>query len=166
MLSFIKNSFSNSSGSKLWMVIIGAALGVLLILLGNHTPKKELQNDASPSFDQEELLLYQDYLEERIVSLCQSVSGVGRVTAIVTLEGGFEDVYATQWESGNETYVILGSGSSASALQISRTMPQIAGIGIVCDGGSNAAIRQELTDLLSAAFDLATHRIYVTTRKE
>lgn len=164
MLSFFKNGFPTSSKSKLWIILGGAALGVFLILLGNGSPKSTSQSNAAKSFDQDELILYQDYLEERVVNLCQSVSGVGKVTAVVTLEGGFEEIYATQWESGNEVYVILGSGSSASPLPISRALPQIAGIGIVCDGGGNAAVRQELTDLLSATFDLATHRIYVTVR--
>ena len=162
MLSFIKKSFPTKN--KLWLIVGCAVLGILLILLGNSVPQSTTKSHTDNSFDREELLRYQEYLEERITGLCQSVAGVGSVTVIVTLEGGFEDVYATQWESGNEVYVILGSGSSASALQISRTMPQIAGVGIVCDGGSNAAVRQELTDLLAATLHLATHRIHVTAR--
>lgn len=164
MLSLFKNNSSTASKSKLWIILGGAALGVLLILLGSSTPNSTSQSNTATTFDQNELILYQDYLEERVINLCQSVPGVGKVTAVVTLAGGFEEIYATQWESGNEVYVILGSGSSASPLQISRALPQIAGIGIVCDGGGNAAVRQELTDLLSATFDLATHRIYVTVR--
>ena len=163
MLSFFKTGGS-SSKSKLWIIMGGAVLGVLLILLGNGAQKSSTQGNTAISFDQDELILYQDYLEERVINLCQSVSGVGKVTAVVTLEGGFEEIYATQWESGEEVYVILGNGSSASPLQISRALPQIAGIGIVCDGGGNAAVRQELIDLLSATFDVATHRIHVTVR--
>jgi stage III sporulation protein AG len=161
MLSFIKKSVP--AKARLWLVVGCAVLGILLILFGNSAPQSNTENNGD-TFDREELLHYQEYLEERIANLCQSVSGVGRVTVIVTLEGGFDEVYATQWESGNEVYVILGSGSSASALRISRTMPQIAGVGIVCDGGSNAAVRQELTDLLAATLHLATHRIHVTAR--
>lgn len=166
MLSFFKNAFSSSSKTKLWLIVGGATLGVLLILMGNTTPKAQEAAPSSAALERQELLLYQTCLEERIVNLCQTVAGVGRVTAVVTLEGGFEEVYATQWESGDEIYVILGSGSSASALHLSRSMPKIAGIGIVCDGGGNAAVRQELTDLLSATFDLASHRIHVTAGKE
>jgi stage III sporulation protein AG len=78
------------------------------------------------------------------------------------LEGGFQSVYATEYQNGNESYVIVGSGSSAKPLFLSREAPQIAGVGIVCRGGNSASVRHELTILISAAFPVPSNRIYVT----
>ncbi len=71
-------------------------------------------------------------------------------------------MYATDVKEGKENYVILGNGSNASALYLTRSAPQIAGIGVVCQGGGNISIRQELLSLLSATFDVNSNRIYIT----
>lgn len=167
MFSFWK---SNENGEekngklKVWIIVIGAVVGIALILLGGSgardAPMEEQGTVYTPSED--EMVLYQGYLEERVKALCESVEGVGNVTAIVTLSGGFESVYATELIDGNEEYVIIGNGSSATALFLSRKAPEIAGVGIVCHGGASANARQELISLVSATFHIPTNRIYVT----
>ena len=148
---------------QLWLILIGAIVGVALILFGSSNQTKEeepAQKLYSPTED--ELVLYQNYLEERVKVLCESVEGVSGVTAVVTLSGSFESVYATELSDGNEEYVIIGSGSNATALFLSRSAPEIAGIGIVCYGGSNVSVRRELISLISATFHLPSNRIYIT----
>lgn len=169
MFSFFKSNEENGEkgNKKTWLILIGAVLGVILIFFGSNVEKAEndtVQKVYSP--DEDELILYQKYLEERVKSICESVHGVQNVTAIVTLAGGFESVYATEERDGNEEYVIIGSGSGAGALFLSRNAPAIAGIGIVCHGGDDAAVRQELTALISAAFHVSTNRIYVTSAEK
>ena len=104
-------------------------------------------------------------MEDRIRTLCESVSGVDRVTVAVTLSGSFTSVYATEYRNGNEEYVVLGSGASAKALYLTRSAPDIAGIGIVCHGGGSERVRCELISLLSATLHVNTNRIYVTEAK-
>ncbi|MBQ9131774.1 MAG: hypothetical protein IJX62_04815 [Clostridia bacterium] len=169
MFSLFKNTESEDRPGKgrLWIIAAGAAVGILLILLGGGIKTGEhAEAESRYELSEDEMILYQNYLEERIKILCESVDGVGDVTAIVTFSGSFESVYATEWEDGNEKYVILGSGSSATALYLTRSAPQISGIGIVCYGGGNANVRQELTSLLSATFHVSTNRIYVTARQD
>ncbi len=163
--SFLKSCMGDGEkgGMRLWLIILAASVGVLLLVFGSKLEKKEeASTDPVYSVDTDEMVRYQSYLEERIRVLCRSVKGVGEVSAVVTLGGGYESVYATQLKNGDEVYVIVGSGSSAEALLISRNAPEIAGIGIVCHGGSNAEVRRELTALLSAAFDIPSNRIYIT----
>ncbi len=152
---------------KAWGILLLAALGVVLLLFGNtQTQKKESTTDSDVSFTQDEMLLYQSYLETRVKTLCESVGGVGDVTAIVTLSGSFEAVYATEWHDGDEEYVVVGSGSGASALLLSRTGPGIVGVGVVCRGAEDASVRAELTSLLCAAFDIPANRIHITAAKK
>ena len=148
---------------RLYLLLGCGLLGILLIVFGSSGKKVEQSNTEKPySTAEDELIIYQDYLEERIRKLCESVSGVKNVTVVVTLSGTFESVYATEWPDGNEEYVILGSGSSASPIYLSRSAPEIAGIGIVCIGGSNDNVRRELISLLSATFHISSNRIYIT----
>ncbi len=149
--------------SKLWLLLLLSAAGILLILFGGSGEETVKETETQPySVASDEMLIYQAYLEERVQTLCRSVRGVGNVTVAVTLSDSFSSVYATEICDGNEEYVILGSGSSASALYLNRAAPQIVGIGIVCSGGSDATVRRELISLLSAAFDIGSNRIYIT----
>lgn len=156
-------------GWHFWLILLGAVVGILLLLFGNGLSKQEESNEASalsPSAV-EVLESYREKLEEEIRSLCESVNGVGAVTVVLTLSGGFTNVYATEEaQNGGEQYVIVGSGSGAAALLLSQSAPEICGIGIVCRGGTNAGVRQELIALLSAAYHVPANRIYVTEAKK
>lgn len=163
MFDFLKKGNLKENGRlRLYLLLGCGVLGILLILFGSSEKKVQQATEEPPySTASDELVIYQDYLESRIKKLCESVSGVGNVTVVVTLSGSFESVYATEWPDGNEEYVILGSGSSASPIYLSRSAPEIAGIGIVCSGGSNDNIRRELISLLSATFHISSNRIYI-----
>ena len=164
MFDFLKKGAMKENGRlRLYLLLGCGLLGILLIVFGSSGKKAEQSNVEKPySTAEDELIIYQDYLEERIKTLCESVSGVKNVTVVVTLSGSFESVYATEWPDGNEEYVILGSGSSAAPIYLSRSAPEIAGIGIVCSGGANDNVRRELISLLSATFHISSNRIYIT----
>ena len=164
MFDFLKKGSLKENGRlRLYLLLGCGVLGILLILFGSSTKSAEKTSTETPySTSTDELVIYQDYLEKRIKTLCESVSGVRNVTVVVTLSGSFESVYATEWPDGNEEYVILGSGSSASPIYLSRSAPEIAGIGIVCSGGANDNVRRELISLLSATFHISSNRIYIT----
>lgn len=163
MFDFLKKGTLKENGKlRLYLLLGCGVLGILLILLGSGTKTIEKTSTETPySTSTDELVIYQDYLEKRIKTLCESVSGVRNVTVVVTLSGSFESIYATEWPDGNEEYVILGSGSSAAPIYLSRSAPEIAGIGIVCSGGANDNVKRELISLLSATFHISSNRIYV-----
>lgn len=150
-----------------YLLLLGAAVGVLLLLWGAGARKDVEEEPESTVYApaQDELVIYREYLEKRIQEVCESVRGVENVTAIVTLDGGFSSEYATEWKDGDECYVIIGSGSSAQALFLSRQAPSIAGIGIVCRGAESSAVQEELTALLCATFRISSNRIHITSAK-
>jgi len=163
MFSFWKNDAESGHGGRFWILLLLGAIGVGLLLFGGAWEKKDAQSPITQAPDaEEELREYQAYLEQRVKTLCESVNGVSNVTVIVTLSGSFQSVYATEWKEGDEKYVIVGSGANAEALLLSRATPSIEGIGVVCRGGGNDARRRELISLISAGFNLASNRIYVT----
>lgn len=159
---------SESNGRlRLILILLGAALGVFLLLFGDRFFKSSSEETAEPAplTSQEELEAYQTYLEGRVKVLCESVRGVDCVTVAVTLTGNFEDIYATETVDGNKEYVIVGSGSGAKALYLTRLAPEIAGIGVVCRGGASSDVQNELSSLLSAAFHVPANRIYIAQAK-
>lgn len=143
--------------------ILGAAAGLILLLWGSFGGTR---GEAAQTSDTAEIEAYCSYLEAQAVKLCESVKGVSGVTVTLTLDGGFEQVYATdRTVSGNTQtfeHVKLGSGSGAQLCAVSVSAPRVAGIGVTCRGGGNERIRAELTELLCAAFGVGANKIYIT----
>lgn len=167
MFSFLK-SHEGEPPKKIyaWILLLGAIAGVALLFLGNRESASGADTQASVyDLSRDEIIIYQTYLEERVEKLCASVNGVGSVSVIVTLEGGFSSEYAVEYKDGNEKYVTVGSGSSQNGLFLKRNAPQIVGVGVVCHGGMNPSVQKELTSLLSAALNLPSNRIYVTAAR-
>lgn len=155
-----------SVGNKKLLMMFGCGLlGVLLLLLGGGIIGGSKSQSSTP--ERQDLTEYCAMLERGIERLCSSVAGVSDVTAAVTLKSGFEYVYATDTQSksggGHEIkYITVGSGSNEGTVYITEKMPEIAGIGIVCRGGSDPAIVQKLTALICAAYGISSNKIYIT----
>jgi len=168
-----ENVKKEQSRYRRWVLpIVGAILGILLLVFGSRSEKQEeTETDASVLMGNESLSAeaFADATEEKIVAICSGVSGVGEVRAVVTLEGGYRAVYASDVQGSDSSYrnetVLTGSGSSEKAILVGYDAPRIVGIGIVCTGGDDPAIKQRITLLVSAAFDVSANKIYVTGGK-
>lgn len=162
---------SMKKSGKLAVALLCVAAGALLLLFGDRIgkgrsdPSLEVPAEAATRAVEE----YRAELESRMEAICARVSGVGEVEVVVTLEGGFSYVYATDKKttSGGEslTYVTIGSGDGESLVYLSEKAPAIVGIGVVCTGGMDPTVRREVTSLLSAAFGVGSNKIYVTGHK-
>lgn len=148
-------------------------LGVFLLLWGGDLfPSCARTKDTDGTVPSGETDLYGDIdayrasLEARIARVVGEVNGAGDVTVMVMLDGGFRQVYAVEEKVGasgtSRSYVTIGSGNAKTALPVTVEFPSVVGIGIVCTGGSDPRVRQEITSLLSAAFSLGANKIYVT----
>lgn len=136
------------------------AIGVGLLLLGGSSGEKVSDPE---NMGAEAIAQYERELEKRIAELCKSVKGVSNVTVAVSLEGGFEYVYAKDLDG---KIVTVGSGSSASGIILKKETPKIAGVGIVCSGGGDENVKNRLISLVSAAYGVGTNRIFVTEAKK
>ena len=165
MLEFLKKKGDGTKGGgiKPYLLILGAAVGILLLLFGGSEKSADATGVTTQyKLNRDEIIIYREHLEKEIKALCESVKGVENVTVAVTLSGGFETVYATESTGNGEEYVIVGSGGNASALYLMRRSPEVVGIGIVCRGGGTERVRNELIPLRAATYHLSSHRIYVT----
>ena len=152
---------------KLLLPLLAALVGVILLVIGGlgEWDKESAATDAVPVSAELDADAFAAELESRVVAICSRVSGAGEVRAVVTLSGGYRALYATDSRGSDNSYsqelVLTGSGSSEAAILVGYENPEIAGIGIVCTGGNDPAVRAAILRLVSAAFDVGSHKIYV-----
>ncbi len=159
---------------KLWIALGGVAVGVILLLFGGDVGERFLgdsSGEASEATDPDaqarlSMEAYRLALEERICHICARVEGVGQVYAVVNLAGGYEYVYASDIKTTtggvSNQHIIIGSGNDERVVYLTERVPEILGIGVVCGGGSDPVVQNEVTRLLSAAFGVGGNKIYVT----
>lgn len=136
-----------------YLVLILALLGIVLLIFGSRLSATGQSGQESADTGVEE---YRAALREEIRGLCESVGGVGRVRAVmVVLGSGERSVYA---QNADGSYIVSGG----NGLLLRRDSPDIAGIGVVCDGGGNAAVCAELISLLSATLGIPSNHIHIS----
>ena len=157
------------SKGTLRIVIIGFALGAILLLIGSFAfgDKNETEDSVNATDNRQyvSFIEYKESLKSEIESTCLRVSGVQSAYAVVFFDGAGESKYAQNTQSGSQEkneYVIIGSGSSAHALYLGESLPGVSGIGVVCDTGGSDSIKNEIAALLSATYGLPLTRIYVS----
>ena len=150
------------------VVLIGIALGVVLLLAGSFFFSERDSGDKNTNEENMQRIDFLDYKESiirEIESICLEVKGIRSARAVVFFDGVGESVYAQNTQSGSQEkveYVIIGSGSNAHALYIGESLPDLSGIGVVCDTGGNESLKNEIAALLSAAYGLPLTRVYVS----
>lgn len=163
-------SESKKGELKLLPLIVGAVAGVILLIYGG-TVGGELHNKESKVIEEistYDEVKYEEALTKKIESVCAQVSGAGKVSVAVTLDGTYRAIYAQNSANGNSVkreYFLVGSGSSERALLLGYSPPEILGVAIVCTGGANSGVRAEIISLVSALLDLPTNKIYVAVAK-
>ena len=152
-----------------WKVIAPAAAGLVFLLLSELWPEPQPQNLPSngATAPGQVTTSYEEQLEQRLESLITQISGAGSTEVMVTVFSAEEVIYAQNTQqtgegAHTETHVLLENGT---ALTKTTLAPQISGVAVVCEGGSNVTVVARITEMLSALLDLPTHRISVQTMK-
>lgn len=145
---FLK-AFKNMKGK--WTLVLLGVLGLLLLLLGGTPTPSGEREAASDSED------YRRTLTAEVTALCREVRGVGEVSVLLTLEAGESSL----WAENENGYVTAGG----EGLLIESRPPRVAGVAVVCAGGGDAAVREELCELLSAALGIGRHRVRISAKK-
>ena len=143
---------------RIWLLLGGLVCGIFLLVLGSSMQQSESVASVPYGEDVSALQEYEKALEKEISALCNEVAGVGQCEVMVHLQGGTRVLYATD-EKGKP--VAVGSGSSEQALPSTLLSPEIAGVAVVCRGGSSPAVQQTLTELISTALGISANRVSI-----
>ena len=165
-----------SADKKRKILLILGAVGILLIFLSDLIP----QHTEPAASSGEDLDVYVEHLEDRLLETVGLVQGVGELKIMLTLEGGGETVYASTEkntststsadfgtnESNQSSYenevVLVDDGSGRQALVQTSLEPEIKGVAVVCEGGDDIAVVKRVTDVVSVVLGIPTSRICVT----
>ncbi len=151
-------------GKILVFILIGL-LGLGLLVYSTLASSKKDQKAVEAEQTALDPEAYANTVEERVESICRGVAGGCAAEAVVSLEGGYRAVYATDSQSSGSGYknsmVLVGSGSSEGAVLVCYENPRISGIGIVLSCKESDQVRKDVISLVSAAFSVSTNKIYV-----
>lgn len=169
----IKDIFKRDK--KLFFIFVIAVVGIILLMCS------ELIDGNVEEKDNEVLHSNEDYatmIEGKLSEIVSSVDGAGKAEVMVTIETGEENVFARQVKTDEEKndnktssnyeyeYIVIKSGSSTENGMLLKVIePNIRGVAIVCDGGDNAAVRENIINIVSAVLDIKTNKISVCKRK-
>ena len=147
-------------------VIIGLIVIMCYFLLVSKPENKKEENSTENYSNAQE---YADYLENKLCNVLSNITGVGDVSAIITLDGGFAYEYAVDSETNT-----TNSGSSETSVTVDTTIlvngepivvkviyPEIKGVVIVADGSENFAIKMNIMEAVQTLLNVETNSITI-----
>ncbi len=149
------------------IIIAIGLLGIVLIGVSN------LDFGSKPAVVEDTEQLEPQLLADGIETILSEVSGVGKVSVYLTYESGAEDVYLYEEDvayeqSGDEitskttTEIVLTDSDGESAVVLKTLEPKVLGVLIVCEGGANASVQEDVISAVKAVFNIDSNRIHVT----
>lgn len=176
----IKSKLSKKTVTTI-LLIVGFT-GIALIFLSDYIhPLSSSSSQTQSSSDSQST--FETQTASRLEDIIGRISGVGRVKVMVTVESGVENIYETdnkgtadntqnggdssaqtqQSKSSESSHVIVdNSGGGQEALLTKQLQPEILGVVVVCDGGSNSDVQESVVNTVSTALALPTNRISVS----
>lgn len=154
--------------------------GILLLLIScgglsfgsvEHGRGEEGVSDVKEKTEEDSLQDYKQRIQKELVELLEGVEGVGRAEVMLTVRASNEKVTLkdnTNRGDGSEeeTVLIEDSDRNSAPYVIQEKEPELEGVVVVCDGGSDALVKREITDAVSALFQIESHKIKVMKSKE
>lgn len=126
-------------------------------------------------------------MEMRLTQLLESVQGVGRVQVMITYASGYELVplqettrnsdRTEETDANGGTRTILAESLSQETVytvddqgnQVPYVLrmkePEVVGVAVCAQGGGDAAVRQNITQVIQSLFRIEANRIIVTRMK-
>lgn len=160
---------------KLLALVALSLLAIVFLVIGEVTETDIDKNEAVGSESTEE---YAERIEEKLTRLISSVDGAGEAVVMITLDAGEENIYAREIKTDEESdgdknsnkyeyeYIVIKNGASTEGGMLLKVIePDIRGVAIVCDGGDNAAVRENIINTVSAVLDIKSNKISVCKKK-
>lgn len=173
------------SSKKGTIILVIGIIGIILIMLSEVLPNSS-ENNTSQDTNTYKNITSEQYIkqtEEKISALVSMIEGAGKTKVLITLESGYEYVFAREEKTNNDKtqdtydethqklqtkdstetkYILIEDGDSEKALITTEIEPKIKGVVIICEGGDKTLVKQRITDAITTAFGISTTRVCVT----
>ncbi len=152
------------------------ALGILLICLSEFLPKSQKTEPQQTAASQSDTDFCRQ-TEEKLAETIAEMQGAGRVKVMMTLESSDERIYATDEKSDTKTggsttqrsydaqYVLIDGASGDEGMLLKTNAPQVKGVMIVCDGGDDPTVVNQITNAVCATLGIGANRVSVLKMK-
>ena len=126
---------------------------------------------------------YEERMEQRLKEILQKVHGIGAVEVMITIKASKEKVtlkdspYSEEKvkekdstggiresqnrKSEEETVLIDGDGNTSVPYVLKEVEPEIEGVLVLAENGSNSALKTEIMEAVQVLFDVPSHKIKV-----
>jgi stage III sporulation protein AG len=179
----MKTENLSQAAAKIWtfvkknkFVMVVLLIGLVLILL--PTGVNAVKKDAPPAAQDDPVFSLSEQ-EARIAAALSKIEGAGKVTVVLTLKCGTEQVLAedesvstsqsgkgdtteSDLERTTETVIISGGSSQENPVTLKYIYPEYLGALVVCEGADNAAVKYQLVKAVSGLTGLGADKIVVT----
>ena len=156
---------------KILVILILAVLGIVILIISEFAGVSEKSDVTKSQNTSEE---YAEVIEKKLSEIITSIDGAGKTKVMVTVETGEENVFAKEVKTSEENdekenrtdyeyeYVVIKNGtSSENGMLLKVIEPDIRGVAVVCSGGDNAAVKENIINTVSAVLDIKTNKISV-----
>lgn len=177
MQKFLKLKALFKSEKRVRILALLGVLGILLLCLSEflpHTRTAQKEDTAKTQIDVNDFCAQ---TEKKLSELIAQVEGAGRVQVMLTIESSDEKIYAADEKSNAKTdgdaeqksydsqYVLVDGASGDTGMLLKTNAPKVKGVIIVCDGGENPAVANQITNAVSAALGVGANRVSVLKMK-
>lgn len=165
-------------GKEQWIILILA--GILLLVIAMPTEKtltqaEEIEETEDISVTTDD---YVENMERRLENALEQVEGVGKTTVMITLASSSEKIIEKDTESRSSTSTSADNESSNTSDVSEQSVysslsdgdipyvkqelsPVIEGVLVIAEGGDDAVVKQNITEVVQALFGVDTHKIRV-----
>lgn len=161
-------------GIRKALILLIAGIG--LIVLSFPIPSKEEEQETQTTKEQTQETTAEE-LEKRLKKTLSKMENVGAVKVMITLRSSKEAVvnkdmpYDEEEEkdgdsskksvSRQEETVLVESDGESVPYVIKELEPEIEGVVVIAQGGDNASVQKNITEAVTALFDVPAHKVKV-----
>lgn len=168
-----------------WILAIGL-IGMALIFLSGFfkNGEKAVSANAVPQPVAESSVDgYTEQVQASLKDIVSSIDGVGSCKILVTLEKSAQYVYATEEKKSKQTtqdqaanatvknedssetkYIIVkDKDGSQKALAVTEVQPTVKGVVVVCEGGNQPGVQQNIINAVTTALNISSARVCVVS---
>lgn len=153
---------------KLSIIVILGFIAVCLLVASEFISdenKEETEKVKTATIE----YTYSEEIEMKLTSIIMQMHGAGNTKVMVTLESSEEFVYAQNRNNNSDKseseYILIKGDSKEGGMLLKMIAPEIRGVAVVCQGGADATVRQEITDMITSVLNISSNRVSVIKMK-
>ena len=167
-----------------WLILVLAGILILIIALPTDTKEKKQAEEAKENISKENNTMEasKDEIERKLEDILEKIDGAGDVKVMITYqdsgtqvvekdkntsENSLEEsdstggVRSTKEQQLQESTVYEEADAGNTPFVSKELLPKVEGILIVASGGDNQKVKQNISEAVSALFQVEAHRIKI-----